>query len=63
MSCTNNYYTKTQILRFYRKLWEHVTHGDGYQPFGYDWPTLNLTHPHFKTAFQRLREMYREAPE
>ncbi len=53
--------TKTQIERWYGKLWERITRGDGYQPFGYDWPTMNVTHPHFQSARNRLRQMWLEA--
>lgn len=33
--------TYTQWYRIFRRL----TRGDGYQPWGYDWPTLRITMP------------------
>ena len=53
--------TGQQIQRAYRRLWEHMTAGDGYQPFGYDWPTLDITHPGFRIAVNRLRELWNNA--
>jgi len=55
--------TRKQIARAYRKLWERITQGDGYQPFGYDAPTLAITHPGFFPARERLRQLWREASE
>ena len=52
--------TKEQILRAYRTLWRKVTEGDGYQPWGYDVPTMRITHPGFFPAKDRLAAMYRE---
>lgn len=49
--------TPTQVHRIYRKLWAHITQGDGYQPFGYDARTLRLTHPGFFSAVARLQAM------
>lgn len=28
-----------------RVIWKHLRKIDGYQPFGYDWPTLRLVRP------------------
>jgi hypothetical protein len=47
--------TLKQIERAYRKLWKHITEGDGYQPFGYDAPTLRMTHPGFFSSRERLQ--------
>jgi hypothetical protein len=51
-------YTKTQLTRFWHKLFDRVTEGYGYQPYGYDWPTMRISHPGLWTAFLRLKEMY-----
>jgi hypothetical protein len=31
--------------RLARKIWKYLRKYDGYQPFGYDWRTLAITHP------------------
>ena len=46
--------TKKQVERAYSKLWDKITEGDGYQPFGYDARTLRSTHPGFFEARDRL---------
>lgn len=28
-----------------KAIWRHLAKVDGYQPYGYDWRTLRLTHP------------------
>ena len=48
--------TKTQVERAYLTLWDKITRGDGYQPFGYDLVTLEACHPGFTEARDRLRE-------
>jgi hypothetical protein len=53
--------SKKQIERAYRKLWEHMTAGDGYQPYGYDLHTLAMTHPGFVPARNLLRELWLKA--
>ena len=53
--------SKAQIERWYRKLWDRITRGDGYQPFGYDTPTLRITHPGFFPARDRLRDLWNQA--
>ena len=53
--------TKKQIERAYNRLWKKVTFGDGYQPYGYDTPTMNITHPGFTPAVNRLKESYKKA--
>jgi hypothetical protein len=35
----------TQLERIYRKLWDRVRYGQGYQPFGFDMATLWVTRP------------------
>lgn len=53
--------TRKQVDRAYRRLWDRITRGDGYQPFGYDAPTLRMTHPGYFPARDRLREVWKEA--
>ena len=53
--------TKKQIIRAHRKLWQQATAFDGYQPFGYDERTLNLTKPGFMAARKRLLRLYKQA--
>ena len=50
--------TKVQVERWYRKLWNAMTKGDGYQPWGYDLPTLRMTHPGFLVARARLKVLW-----
>lgn len=33
------------LFRLYHRVWARMTAGDGYQPFGYDLITLELTRP------------------
>jgi hypothetical protein len=47
--------TDAQLGRAYRRLWTKHTAGDGYQPFGYDRPTLALTKPNFLAAIDEFR--------
>lgn len=49
--------TKEKIYRAYRKLFAKVTEGDGYQPFGYDVPTMKIIHPSFFPAVERLQKL------
>ena len=37
--------TDTQLDNLEKKVWKAMTDGDGYQPWGYDAPTLKLTNP------------------
>ena len=53
--------TKKQIERAYRKLHESVTRYDGYQPYGWDWPTMDIVHPGFRPAVRRLQEAHEKA--
>jgi hypothetical protein len=55
--------SRKQVERAYRKLWDRMTLDDGYQPFGYDEPTLRITHPGFFPARDRLRQMWNQAKE
>lgn len=49
--------TEKQIRRAARKLWASVTRYDGYQPFGWDWVTMDMVHPGFRIAARRLQMM------
>ena len=52
--------TATQIVRLWDTTWKRMTKGDGYQPFGYDWITLKITHPGFYDILMACRwEMLR----
>lgn len=53
--------TKIQVERWFRKLWEHVTAGDGYQPFGYDMVTMDIVHPGYRSARDALRQLWHKA--
>ncbi len=50
----------TQLERLYRKLWERMTRYDGYQPFGYDWPTVRIVYPGFYAALKMVGAAYLE---
>ena len=56
-------YTKKQIVRFWNRLFERVTAGYGYQPYGYDWPTMRASHPGLWPAFVRLEQLHDNAAE
>lgn len=43
------------LYRVYQRLWDRMTHGDGYQPFGYDRPTLLLVHPTYMRELDSIR--------
>ena len=55
----------TQLERFGRRIWGKMTKGMGYQPFGFDAPTLSALFPsHFHTyrlVVQELRS--RQTPD
>ncbi len=42
-----------QLRRFIYRVWERLTAGAGYQPFGFDYPTLNAIHPHLTRVYQQ----------
>ena len=56
-------YTRTQIVRFWNRLFRKVTEGYGYQPYGYDWPTMKAAHPGLWPAYLRLQELHDAASE
>jgi hypothetical protein len=52
--------TNTQIDRLWRKVYDRITEGGGYQPFGWDWPTLRITRPGlYRTARAVAQEIDR----
>jgi hypothetical protein len=52
--------TDQQLVPLYLRLWERMTRGDGYQPFGYDSVTLRLTRPSWMRYIDAIRaEVYR----
>tara|TARA_R100001086_G_scaffold7893_1_gene4561 strand:+ start:2260 stop:2430 length:171 start_codon:yes stop_codon:yes gene_type:complete len=52
---------KKQIARIWRKLFARATAHDGYQPYGYDLRTLQITQPALMKARARLQKLYKEA--
>lgn len=40
-------YTGEQFSRIWQRVWNRMTRGDGYQPWGYDRPTLGITKPNW----------------
>ena len=50
--------SRTQVERWYRRLFERLTRGDGYQPFGYDLRTMEINHPGFTATRERLRQLW-----
>jgi hypothetical protein len=47
--------TNAQLSRLYLRCWERMTRGDGYQRYGYDWPTLHLTRPSWMRHIEPMR--------
>jgi hypothetical protein len=48
-------YTRKQLERLYIRVWDKMTRYDGYQPFGYDAPTLWATHPEYMNIIQTIK--------
>ena len=46
--------TVNQLYRLYCKAWERMTRGDGYQPFGYDRVTLQMTRPEWLAVLDAI---------
>jgi hypothetical protein len=36
---------RKQVERLWDRAWARMTDGDGYQPYGYDWPTVRHSYP------------------
>lgn len=47
--------TSVQIVRLYTQAYNRMKRGAGYQPFGFDWTTLHLTHPEIYDILQSCR--------
>jgi hypothetical protein len=43
------------LVRLYHRVWERMTRGDGYQPFGYDLVTLYAVHPEWMRVLDAIR--------
>jgi hypothetical protein len=48
--------TDTQLMNMESKVWNKMTEGDGYQPYGYDDNTLKLTNPVQYRALLQVRK-------
>jgi hypothetical protein len=46
--------TDKQLERAYMRLWDHLEDGNGYQPFGYDLPTIRAAFPAIYNSMSRL---------
>lgn len=47
--------TNHELRRMEARVWKEMTAGDGYQPFGYDRPTLQATCPEHLEALDYIR--------
>ena len=52
-----NSLTNTQLERLYNRIYERYTRGNGYQPWGYDWPTLRVLCPHFYAVMRYINDL------
>jgi len=52
--------TDTQLVNLENKVWRKMTAGNGYQPFGYDRPTLSLTNPEELATLDAIRKERKE---
>ena len=48
--------TDGELRRMEKRVWDKMTEGDGYQPFGYDAPTLRITNPVEFAVLLAIRE-------
>lgn len=54
----------TVLERVLDKIWRHIRKEDGYQPWGYDVPTMRITRPHLLAWILSLqREIANWTPE
>jgi hypothetical protein len=44
-----------QLHRFHCRVWERMTRNDGYQPYGYDWPTVRASYPGWYVILKAVR--------
>lgn len=54
-------YTVTQLERLYRKAWDRMTEGNGYQPWGYDAVTIRLTSPGWYRTLKAISNAHQVA--
>jgi len=59
MSKALEYLTTFELERLERRIWRAIRDGDGYQPFGYDWPTIRATKPEKAAALAEVLEEWR----
>lgn len=50
--------TTSQLVRFYWRVWEKMTAGYGFQPFGYDPRMLREFHPQMMRCLDYIRSSY-----
>ena len=50
--------TTAALARLNRRAWDRMTAGDGYQPYGYDRPTLAITRPGWLALIEAIRAEY-----
>jgi len=48
--------TDKQLYNVANKVWDKMTEGDGYQPFGYDRPTLLATCPEYMEVLDAIEK-------
>lgn len=51
--------TDAQAARLSARVWERATQGDGYQPFGYDRITMEITKPGWMRAIDEVDDDFR----
>lgn len=53
---------RKRTARLYNKAFNRMTRGDGYQPFGYDAPTLRLTRPAWFATLRSIAQAHNSLP-
>jgi len=61
LSLRSQEYTPRQLERLAAEVWRRMTAGDGYQQFGYDRPTLAMTHPRWLVIIDAMERVYIDA--
>jgi hypothetical protein len=56
--CGNRHRT----ARLYNKAFARMSAGDGYQPFGYDMPTLSITRPAWALVIRAIASAHNSLP-
>ena len=47
--------------KVYRKCYRYLNKHSGYQPYGFDWPTLQMTHPHLaRVMWECLQQLQQQ---